>query len=48
MVLTIQMMAKLGQTARMTLVDLPMNVVYGVCLAGFAFMLLRWIVMSLS
>lgn len=40
-VLTIQMMAKLGQTARMTLVDLPMNVVYGVCLAGFAFMLLR-------
>lgn len=40
-VLTIQMMAKLGQTARMTLVDLPMNVVYGVCLAGFVFMLLR-------
>lgn len=40
-VLTIQMMAKLGQSARMTLVDLPMNVVYGVCLAGFVFMLLR-------
>ena len=40
-VLTIQMMMKLGQSARMTLVDLPMNVVYGVCLAGFAFMLLR-------
>ncbi|NKE66381.1 TRAP transporter small permease [Ramlibacter sp. RBP-2] len=40
-VLTIQMMTKLGQSARMTLVDLPMNVVYGVCLAGFVFMLLR-------
>ncbi len=40
-VLTIQMMAKLGQSARMTLVDLPMNVVYGVCLAGFVCMLLR-------
>lgn len=40
-VLTIQMMMKLGQSSRMTLVDLPMNVVYGVCLAGFTFMLLR-------
>lgn len=40
-VLTIQMMMKLGQTARMTLVDLPMNVVYGVCLVGFAIMLAR-------
>jgi len=40
-VLTIQMMTKLGQSARMTLVDLPMNVVYGVCLAGFVCMLLR-------
>jgi TRAP-type C4-dicarboxylate transport system permease small subunit len=40
-VLTIQMMMKLGQSSRMTLVDLPMNVVYGVCLAGFVFMLLR-------
>lgn len=39
--LTIQMMMKLGQSSRMTLVDLPMNVVYGVCLAGFTFMLLR-------
>ena len=40
-VLTIQMMMKLGQTARMTLVDLPMNVVYAVCLVGFATMLVR-------
>lgn len=40
-VLTIQMMMKLGQSSRMTLVDLPMNVVYGVCLAGFTFMLMR-------
>jgi len=40
-VLTIQMMMKLGQTARMTIVDLPMNLVYGVCLFGFAAMFLR-------
>ena len=40
-VLTIQMMMKLGQTARMTLVDLPMNIVYAACLVGFATMLAR-------
>lgn len=39
--LTIQMMVKLGQTARMTIVDLPMNLVYGVCLVGFAAMFVR-------
>ena len=40
-VLTVQMMLKLGATTRMTIVDLPMNLVYGVCLAGFAGMFLR-------
>ncbi len=40
-VLTILMMDKLGNSSRMTLVDLPMNVVYGVCLAGFAAMTWR-------
>jgi TRAP-type transport system small permease protein len=40
-VLTIMMMIKLGNTSRMTMVELPMNVVYGVCLIGFALMCLR-------
>lgn len=40
-VLTIQMMLKLGATTRMTIIDLPMNLVYGVCLAGFAAMCVR-------
>ncbi len=39
-VLTWQMMQKMD-FYRMTLVDLPMNIVYGVCLAGFALMTLR-------
>ncbi len=39
-ILTVQMMLKLGN-ARMTIIDLPMNLVYGVCLAGFCAMLLR-------
>ena len=34
-VLTAQMMGKMGNY-QMTIVDLPMNIVYGVCLAGFA------------
>ena len=38
--LTIQMMLKLGN-ARMTIIDLPMNLVYGVCMLGFAAMFLR-------
>jgi TRAP-type transport system small permease protein len=38
--LTIQMMLKLGN-ARMTIIDLPMNLVYGVCLIGFATMFAR-------
>ena len=39
--LTIQMMLKLGATTRMTIIDLPMNLVYGVCLLGFAGMFAR-------
>lgn len=39
-VLTIEMMLKLGN-ARMTIVDLPMNLVYGVCAIGFLAMCLR-------
>lgn len=40
-VLTAQMMARLGGNVRMTVVDLPMNVVYGVCLLAFGAMLVR-------
>jgi TRAP-type C4-dicarboxylate transport system permease small subunit len=39
--LTLQMMLKIGSRTRMTVVDLPMNVVYGVCLVGFAAMAVR-------
>jgi TRAP-type C4-dicarboxylate transport system permease small subunit len=39
--LTIQMMLKLGSMTRMTIIDLPMNLVYGVCLLGFAAMFAR-------
>ena len=35
------MMLKLGSTSRMTMVDLPMNWVYGVCLLAFAAMAYR-------
>ena len=40
-VLTGQMMLKLGSNTRMTVVDAPMNVVYGVVLLGFAAMAFR-------
>ncbi|KQT14439.1 ABC transporter permease [Ramlibacter sp. Leaf400] len=40
-VLTGMMMLKLGSNSRMTMVDLPMNWVYGVCLLGFAAMAVR-------
>jgi TRAP-type transport system small permease protein len=40
-VLTILMMLKLGSNSRMTMVDLPMNWVYGTCLVGFAMMTVR-------
>jgi TRAP-type C4-dicarboxylate transport system permease small subunit len=39
-VLTLQMMQKLG-SYKMTIVDLPMNIVYGVVMVGFAAMCLR-------
>jgi TRAP-type transport system small permease protein len=39
-VLTGQMMDKLG-SYKMTIIDLPMNIVYGVVMAGFAAMTLR-------
>ena len=39
-VLTVQMMQKMGNY-QMTIVDLPMNIVYGVVLFGFAAMTLR-------
>jgi TRAP-type transport system small permease protein len=38
--LTWQMMQKLG-SYKMTVIDLPMNIVYGVCMLGFASMCLR-------
>ncbi|MDB5751149.1 MAG: dctM [Ramlibacter sp.] len=40
-VLTLMMMLKLGSNSRMTMVDLPMNWVYGTCLLGFAMMAVR-------
>ena len=40
-VLTTMMMVKLGNSSRMVMVDLPVNVVYAVCLAGFAAMTWR-------
>jgi len=45
-VMTIQMMLKIGNQTRMTIVDLPMNIVYGVCLFGFIAMLVRSIQVS--
>jgi TRAP-type C4-dicarboxylate transport system permease small subunit len=37
---TVQMMGKMG-SYQMTIIDLPMNIVYGVCLFGFVAMTLR-------
>ena len=39
-VFTVQMMMKMGNY-QMTIIDLPMNIVYGVCLFGFAMMAVR-------
>jgi len=39
-VLTWQMMQKMG-SYKMTIIDLPMNLIYGVCLVGFAFSAVR-------
>jgi len=46
-VLTLMMMLKLGSNSRMTMVDLPMNWVYGVCLLGFAAMTVRSVQVAL-
>ncbi len=40
-VMTIEMMWKIGNQTRMTIVDAPMNIVYGMCLFGFAAMTWR-------
>ena len=40
-VMTWQMMEKIGNQTRMTIVDAPMNIVYGICLFGFAAMTFR-------
>jgi TRAP-type transport system small permease protein len=45
--MTVQMMEKIGNQTRMTIVDLPMNLVYGVCLLGFAAMLVRAVQVAL-
>jgi TRAP-type transport system small permease protein len=47
-VLTAQMMLKLGSNTRMTVVDAPMNLVYGVVLLGFAAMTFRSIQVALA
>ena len=39
-VLTVQLMQKMG-SYQMTIIDLPMNIVYGVCAAGLAAMTVR-------
>lgn len=46
-VMTVQMMLKIGNQTRMTVVDLPMNAVYALCLLGFAAMLVRSIQVAL-
>ncbi len=46
-VLTVMMMMRLGKNSRMTMVDLPMNWVYGVCLLGFAAMAVRAVQVAL-
>jgi TRAP-type C4-dicarboxylate transport system permease small subunit len=40
-VMTVQMMLKIGNQTRMTIVDAPMNIVYGLCLFGFIAMTFR-------
>ena len=44
-VFTVQMMIKL-ENARMTIVELPMNVVFGVCLFGFVAMTVRSMIVA--
>jgi TRAP-type C4-dicarboxylate transport system permease small subunit len=46
-VLCAMMMLKLGSTSRMTMVDLPMNWVYGICMLSFAAMAWRSVEVAL-
>ena len=46
-VLTAQMMLKLGSNTRMTIIDAPMNLVYGIVLLGFAAMTFRSVQVAL-
>jgi len=46
-VLTAMMMLKLGSNSRMTMIDLTMNWVYGICLLGFVAMFLRSVQIAL-
>ena len=46
-VMTVQMMLKTGNQTGMPVVALPMNIVYGLCLLGFAVMLLRSVQVAL-
>ena len=45
-VMTVQMMLKIGNQTRMTIVDAPMNIVYAMCLFGFAAMTFRSILVA--
>ena len=47
-VLTAMMMVRLGSNSRMTMIDLPMNWVYGVCLLGFVAMTFRSVQVCLA
>ena len=46
-VLTWQMMQKMG-SYKMTIIDLPMNIVYSVCMAGFAFAAFRSVQVAIT
>ena len=46
-VMTVQMMIKIGNQTRMTIVDAPMNIVYGVVLLGFAALTFRSVQVAL-
>jgi TRAP-type transport system small permease protein len=46
-VLSVQMMLRMGNYS-MTIIDAPMNIVYGVCLAGFAAMLVRSVLLAVT
>lgn len=46
-VMTVQMMLKIGGNTRMTIIDAPMNIVYGICLFGFVAMTWRSVQVAL-